>query len=215
MAVLRAQVVFPFFTNLPSDVVTNTFHFFSGELTPFTEVADYLTPRLAAFYETCFPNGTMAPYMRPDNAVVRWYEITEPAPHVPYDVALDADITPASTNTLPTEVAMVLSFQGDPVNGIPQASRRGRIYIGGLSNAFMESADDTAFPTFSATRINAVVTAATTNLLDLQDEDLAWIVWSPTRAQQAEITHGWVDNSPDTQRRRSVDATQRTTWPSP
>jgi hypothetical protein len=37
-------------------------------------------------------------------------------------------------------------------------------------------------------------------------------VWSPSNGDAVPVTDGWVDNAWDTQRRRGIDRTARSTW---
>ena len=210
----RAQVVFPMFTNLPKDVLTNTFSFIA--LTPIgvETVATVATPWLADFYEVAYGSGgNMAAYMLPGGAHVNWYDLDDPQPRQPHTVPLGATISLGSSE-IPTEVAAVVSFQGDPVSGINQASRRGRIYLGALTNAHLEPGSGLAFPTLTIAAVTSFRNAAE-GLMDASGSsaDVRWTVHSPTLGTDAEVTNGWVDQSPDTQRRRSVDATSRVVFP--
>lgn len=201
------------FTNLPTDVMTNTFHW--TELTPMglEAAADAATPKLADFYEAVYAGSlAMASYMQPANAIVNWYDLSQPAPRAPYTLPLGSTVTEAASN-MPTEVACVLSFQGDPVSGVPQSRRRGRIYLGGLNHGAIAQGDASLFPQFTTAFTAGVANGASTHLLGAGITGLRWSVWSPTTNTAVEITNGWVDNSPDTQRRRSVDPTVRRLWP--
>lgn len=213
MATFRATVVFPMFTNLPEDVMTNTFHF--TELTPIglPAAAAAATAKLADFYEAVY-NGSlgMANYMNPALAHVNWYDLSEPMPRAPLTLPLGATI-PVVNSTLPTEVSTVLSFQGDHVSGTPQARRRGRIYIGAIANQAMLASSTGNFPLFSSPWIAGITAGATTHLLPQPTPDLRWSVWSPTDGQATFVTNGWADNSPDTQRRRGISPSVRDLFP--
>lgn len=213
MAVFRAQVVFPMFTNIPSDVTTNTFHF--TELSPLglEAAADAITPRLSAFYTNVYGTGReMASYMRPGNAVVHWYDLSAPVPRVPYTLPLNAVIS-TTTTTLPTEVSCVLSFQGDAESGVPQARRRGRVFLPALTNGVISASAASAYPQFASAFLTVVTAQAEATLLDLGVTGMRWAVWSPTDQAATIVTNGWVDNTPDTQRRRGIDPTSRTLFP--
>lgn len=213
MATFRATVVFPMFTNLPEDVITNTFHY--SELTPMglAAAAAAATPKLADFYEAVYAGSLgMANYMNPAIAHVNWYDLSEPAPRAPLTLPLGATI-PVVSSTLPTEVATVLSFQGDHVSGTPQARRRGRIYIGAVPNAAMLASSISNYPLFSSAWIAGIRAGANTHLLPPPIADLRWSVWSPTDGTATFVTNGWIDNSPDTQRRRGIEPSVRTLWP--
>jgi hypothetical protein len=213
MAVYRAQIVIPMFTNLPTDVVTNTLHFWSPTPEALSDIGDLVTPLIVQFYNAMYASasGGMGSYMNPGGSQVHWYDLAQPPPRVPYTLPLPLTITQASSN-LPTEVSCVLSFQGDPVPGESQARRRGRIYLGGLFHGWISASAAGAFPTISGAKALAVADAAEAFHDSLVPLSVRWVVWSPTNGTFAIVTNGWVDNSPDTQRRRSVDATLRTTW---
>lgn len=207
----RAQVVIPFFTNLPTDVITNTFHF--RDIVPSTTnaVATAVSPLLGDLYELIYASSRGASYVNWPGSVINWYDLDDPPPRVPLTTVLGASVTPTG-GVIPTEVAMVSSFQGDPVSGIPAGRRRGRVYLGGFAGgAAVGSAS--AFPTWSPTTTGDV--AAAFDAFQAATAALAnhrWVVHSVAAGQDFDVTNGWVDNGPDTQRRRSVDATLRTTW---
>lgn len=201
------------FTNLPQDVITNTFHFSELTVVGLEPAADALTPKLADFYEAVY-NGSlgMASYMQPTLAQVHWYDLNQPEPRIPYTLPLGASI-PVSASSLPTEVAAVLSFQGDPAPGVPQARRRGRIYLGAVNHNALASSSVSAFPIWSTAWVAGIVNGANTHLLNAGVTGMRWSVWSTVDQAPTYVTNGWCDNSPDTQRRRSVDPTVRTVFP--
>lgn len=130
-----------------------------------------------------------------------------PKPNYPlYEDTFDLDSAPTGAS-LPSEVAICLSFQGTRTPGLPQARRRGRIYVGPLK---------------STTNVDGrPSTASISNLLfyaqDLYDDILAitsagsWAVWSTTNGAAVAVTNGWVDNAFDTQRSRGLTRTARST----
>ncbi len=212
MPTYRAQVVIPFFTNMPSDVITNTWHF--DPLTPldFEEVRDLVTPRLVTLYGTVYGGGRgLADYVVDTAGTVRWYDLQAPPPRAPVILPFALPAT-SSTSSIPTEVALVLSFQAPQVSGAPQARRRGRVYFGALTSSFVQPATSSSFPRFTDAAVSSIAAAAAAFMDGLESDGVRWTVWSPTDQASAIVTNGWVDNSPDTQRRRSVDATSRTTW---
>lgn len=212
MPTYRAQVVVKYFTNIPQDVWTNTFHFLDLGIGTMEAAADLITPKLQSFYQGIYTVGTpMANYCNTTLADVKWYDLADPEPRVPYL----KQISPASANgvsVVPTEAAAVLSFQGLRVSGTPQARRRGRVYLGGLSSACMVSSSAAQFPNLSGSFVANIASMADTNLLNMGIPNLSWAVWSPTTGLTTVVNDGWVDNSPDTQRRRSVAPTTRTVW---
>jgi hypothetical protein len=200
------------FTNLPGDVVTNTWHFDPASPAPLETIADLLTPRLGTLYSAIYTSTKpMGPYMLPNLAEVHWYDLSAPPPRAPYIVPMVNTIT-IGAGALPTEVACVLSFQADQVSGIPQARRRGRIFLGALGTSWMTGGTGAAFPVFTPAHLTGIATALETFHANVQVDGADWTVWSPTDGSASQVTNGWIDNSPDTQRRRSVDPTARTLW---
>lgn len=212
MTTFRCQVVIPMFSNLPEDVITNTFHF--EDITPgitTAAVATAITPLLSDFYDFVYGGTFMANWTDPSLCVARWYNLSDPIPRpvtiVPMPIA---GVQVAST--LPTEVAVVLSFQGIQQAGVPQARRRGRIYLGGLSHNIISSSAVDRFPQVIASFVTNVCNGADALRTAVVSSTRFWAILSTTSGDVVEVNNGWVDNSPDTQRRRSVDATSRTLW---
>lgn len=214
MTLFRAQIVLPMFTNLPRDVITNTL-WFRDDITPSTtqEAADGLGPLIQTFYISAYANGGLASYVLASQAYVNFYNMSDPEPRVP--VRHDINLATASgVSDIPTEVSCVLSFQGDPESGVPAGRRRGRIYLGGLGSAFMSAGAPNAYPIIATVVRNAIGVAATTFRAAVNGtDDFTWVVNSTTAGETFDVTHGWVDDSPDTQRRRSVESNLRTLWP--
>lgn len=212
MATMRAQVVIPYFTGIPTDVATNTFHFF--ELVPIglPAVAAAVTPLLDAFYTTIYNSVSgIANYCTPLTAHVKWYDLSQPEPRVPLGVNLGLTSAVIASN-LPTEVSAVLSFQGVRVAGQPQARRRGRIYVPGLPSGAVTNSGASAFPELLPALRAAMGSAASTLITASAGAGARWSVWSQVDLAAVEVDNGWIDNTPDTQRRRGVEATLRTLW---
>lgn len=200
----------PMFSNLPEDVITNTFHFedISGGTT--LAIATAITPLLSDFYDAIY-TGNCANYMDPALARVNWYNMSDPTPRpvtvVPMPIA---GATVASL--LPTEVAVVLSFQGTQVAGIPQSRRRGRVFLGGFTHSIISQSAADRYPQIIPAFVTTIANAADALRTAVVSSTRFWAIYSPTSSQVVEVNNGWVDNSPDTQRRRSVDPTTRTLW---
>jgi hypothetical protein len=211
---LMCQAVIPMYTGLPTDVITNNWSFRDFSVnTDLATAADALNPLVQAFYDSIYatiPSYLMDPV---PNWTARWYNRDDPPPRSPYILPLRSTGATANPSAIPTEAAAVLSFQGVRISGSPQARRRGRIYLGGLPPASISQSTSSTYPVFSPTFIaNVVANAATLRDDVVAAGDYFWTVWSPTSNSYVQITDGWVDNSPDTQRRRSVEASSRTAW---
>lgn len=218
MAFARAQIVIPYDTGLPEDVITNTIYI--GSPDPLIETADNVQPLIDALYTAIYADANVpANYLEWGLARVNWYELTDPEPRVPY--TLDLVISPGTqaASTIPAECSIVLSFHAAPVAGASQARRRGRIYLGGFASGALTSVTNGA-PRVAPGVIEDIVAAANNFRLDVEViPDYHWSVYSPTNSVSGPlfvpIVGGWVDNAWDTQRRRGVPATARTLFPPP
>lgn len=213
MSIYRAQVVLPFFTNLPEDVITNTFHFEATTGATPEQVSTDVTPHISAFYRDGYGGAGIAFYINKANAHINWYNLSNPEPRVPFTAPLDLAALSFGNSNVPTEVALCLSFQGVPLSGVPQSRRRGRVFIGGIPQNTIDPSIGNNFPRWITSYAVGWGQSAEENLRVLSvPTEANWVVWSPTTQEAVEVNNGWVDNSPDTQRRRSVGATQRNIW---
>lgn len=118
---------------------------------------------------------------------------------------------------------MGVTFQGPPASGVNQARRRGRIFLPTYqTSSIIESGGRVVWEP------NALVTLA--GGFETFHDAVAsaggnWAVFSPTtfaqtagttldrlRAATTYVTDGWIDDEPDTQRRRGSGAGVRTLW---
>ena len=222
MALYQVQVSIPYYTGIPEDVVTNVLHFEFGDIvaptgTDFTNLA----LSLATFYNGCYgaisPNlATMAKYMRPANARMKMYALADVKPRVPVfdeETPLTALNQDSTSSKLPNEVSSVQSFHGAYVGGISKASQRGRIYLGGLGDGWLDDGDANSFPKPASGALQEATQSAENMLGNTADDGWVWVVRSPTLNQTFDVVGGWMDNAFDTQRRRGQAATTRNLWP--
>lgn len=213
-----AQATIPWFTGLPTDVVTNTFHFdWGGTLPPDTPDFALITNVLANFYETIFPGSgqiTMASYADPAGFRVRIYNLDDAPPRVPLSDINTPLVVEHATQTLTVpETAICLSYHAALISGTNPRRRRGRIYIGALG-AWGETGTDASFPAPHAQLIANLADAGESILSGLSESDWTWVVYSTVNQEGYPVVGGWIDNAADTQRRRGNAPTVRTTWPS-
>lgn len=209
MTVIRAQVIIPHDTNLAENAVTNTWYFGTASEPLPTDIADVRT-KLTSFYSGAGgPASMMSSRYQPENAIVKQYDMADPEPRVPIDTWADTNWTasPAGTTDLPSEVAVCLSFAADTPSGAIAARRRGRIYLGPWTVGDAISGDTGRVNT---TLISTLISRATVLVQD--DAVTSWQVWSTVDQAGRDVTHGWVDNAFDTQRRRGLAATTRSTF---
>lgn len=208
----------PYYTGIPEDVVTNTWHFDwlgGGTPTPTQLLACIVNVQL--FYAGCYAGtgsvGTWGNYMSLGGGVIKMYNLDDPKPRVPvYTYTGTVAGTKDTTSSLPTETACVLSYHTEFQSGIPKASQRGRIYLGGLGDGWLSTSTGSAFPILrSAARLQVANNATSLCAASLVDQ-WGWVVYSPKLDQSFAVAGGWVDNAFDTQRRRGQVATLRTLW---
>jgi hypothetical protein len=212
MTVLRSQFIIPYFTNLPEDVITNTMHWETDDLETPEANAAVIATRLNQFYTSVF-TGRAANHVTWNLCRLKVWDLADPEPRVPvYDAVSNVSVT-ASTSQMPTEVAVVLSFHAAPISGVNNARLRNRIYLGGFNTTIITAGSTSSFPTIAAGTLTAVANAADT-MVGLNDTGLQWVTASQATGLTitSQIQGGWVDNEPDTQRRRGVRATTRTIW---
>lgn len=214
MALHVAQAIFPYFTNIPTDVTVNRFHFESDGLLD-SQVADLVKTRLDAFYLEIYTNtgASKAAYVDWSLTQYKVFNLDDTPPRIPEVRAAGNVAAGSNATTIPTEVACVLSWHAAPESGVRFQRLYNRIYLGHLVNSNFVGAAVDAFPTLASGFTNNVKSAAQ-NLLDANTGLLEWVQVSNaggTTVTRA-IAGGWVDNSPDTQRRRSVVASSRNVW---
>lgn len=213
MPFIDVQAIIPYFTNVPEDVITNIWHFESGGPLD-SALATTLTTRIETFYETVygFPNAA-ANHVNWAAATTKSYDLSDPIPRVPIIKPMVINVTTPVASNIPTEVACVMSYHAAPVSGVPQARLRGRIYLGGLGPVCVTAGTTSTFPILGGGLRGAIQTAAQA-LLAQNDGVAEWVQRSRASGliTSSTITGGWIDNTPDTQRRRGVKATTRTLW---
>lgn len=222
---VRAQTIIPFRTNLPKDVISNTMWFNTAPGIDLGEAAEAIQPNLFAAYMAAYAaiSGTaaMATYINEVTPYTNFYNQDAPEPRIPYRVEWATLTNSQGATPIPTEVACVLSYRAALENGVNPARRRGRIYLGGLGPATISNSSGTApfFPIFNPTFVTNVINGFKNNLLtptdwggDFPSSDITWSVHSTIDGFHAPVVAGWVDNTPDTQRRRGVLANVRTAW---
>lgn len=209
MPILRAQAYIPFFTGIPRDVLTNTIHFEWDGTGTLALAADEIATRMDEFYEEVYlPTAHAASYMVWEGAYIEVTNLAAPTPRIP-EVRLIPIGVSESNSGIPTEVAVVMTYAAAETGGVIRQRLYNRIYLGGLGNAAIADGTASTFPTVAVGFRDAVALAAE-QLQDHNDGAIDWIQYSPTSETARPIVRGWIDNSPDTQRRRSVDETART-----
>lgn len=213
MATFRVQMTLPMDSGLPADAVVNTLHFTTALLVIGPAQFDNVVDMIDDFWNNIPTGGTTSPaaYFPATvgpNMSIEFYDLGDPKPRVPKYQKSIAITSSVSGVSLPSEVALCLSFQADRESGASQARRRNRIYIGPLST-FTVASDGR--PT---TALIDNLRRAAKDLLNAADASInwEWAVYSPTNDETYNIANGWVDNAWDSQRRRGLKATSRNPW---
>jgi hypothetical protein len=202
------------------DVVVNTFTFMQDFQGDFQLDADFLAgaadirTRLQTFYNSLV--GYFSSVLT-GNAKAKFYALADPKPRAPKIEYVTT--VPVATTAWPSEVAMCLSFRGDLVSGVNPRRRRGRIFIGPLSTG-TSSPPTTGSPDVRpALNVRqAVVDAAELMAMGTTAAAPRLAVYSPTndvagtlQSALTPVSHFWMDDAFDTQRRRGAAPTSRVT----
>ena len=223
MAVWQVRVSLPYTTGLPRDVSVNTWNLVGAPAEADSATFDLWRDRFAAFFNDAVSGTSISQYIAPivsrtANACrVDFFRILDLSAGTMLPIA-ERTFTlgaAADTNSMPLEVAICTSLQsGERIapSGRPLARRQGRLFLGPWG-ALAVNASGGSMPKPLPALLTRIA-SATKTLVDAGDieSDGHIAVWSRADGMASEVTKGWVDNAWDTQRRREVDATARTTW---
>jgi len=203
---VRAQVIIHTDDAVSENFVTNSWCIDCTNFPSLSDLADY-TADFDAFYTllVSYFSNTVAQ----NGHEIKFYDLSQLVPPN-YPIGTTTWNLPSNPGTdgLPSEVALCLSFQGERSPGFPQRRRRGRIYFGPLQAGTTSGGRPAAaMVTAMNTAIEALQVALLTN-----SNPATLSVWSPSDAIAVPVTDGWIDDAWDTQRRRGLARTVRTTW---
>lgn len=200
MPLYRVQVALAMTSGTPQDKAVNTFHCIADDET----ALDLFITQLGTFYTAVDQNFSSK--VATTGHSVKAYDLADPEPRAPVFDSSGWTLSVGAT-AAPAELAFVVSYEAPRQSGVPQARRRGRFYLGPLSNTSNDSA--TGMP---AAGFYTPLNTALQNLLDASQAATtwAWAVYSRVNQAAIEVTRVWYDNAWDIQRRRGVSATQRT-----
>lgn len=155
-------------------------------------------------------------------AEVTTFNMLDPEPRVPIEVITMNAGALSSSQPLPEEVSMVVSYQAVPISGQSMRQRRGRMYLPTFS---VDQLDADTSTKWSSSTVGAFATMMESIRDDLEAADLHLVVFSRVAAAAAGgtllnqakagatiVNNGWVDNEPDTQRRRGRPGGTKTAW---
>ncbi len=208
---LLAQVRLQRTSQLPEDVVVNSFHFDADGTALATEIATGMT-RLTEFYRTAptitgglAVNSILSNEIAAMSHEVRWYNMEDLKPRSP--VGTGTVLVDPVGASLPAEVALVMSLKALAISGVSAATRRGRLYLGPLRSSLMGTTVEAG--DVRPTPITCQSLASSGARLAGYTTTPRYRIFSPTTATLMPIVFVDVDNSYDTQRRRGADPTIR------
>jgi hypothetical protein len=208
--VIRAQVVLPGISGVPKDQYVTTWHF----LAPggFSEAnRNEVSTRLISFFNDDPPGGNagnvathIGGQVNRAGCKIKMYDLgVAPGDREPEEVSWTLGAKSGSAGVdLPTEVALCASFYAT----INRPRRRGRVYVGPFHAGSVQAEGGDGRPS-NALRLNLLEAAA---WLALESGTCQLAVLSRADGVARAVTHGWVDNAFDTQRRRGLKSTLRT-----
>lgn len=218
MTFVKMQQQYPTLTGLAKDVQTNTLHFRSanpdiGAVTAeiWTHWENFLTN-----IDGLMDNGIFATTWPCD-----FYDMEDPEPRIPVLEEVFTATLDAVNQSLPLECTMVVSYAAAPESGAIAARRRGRIFLPTFVDPSTNSASGQV--SWDNTTINAVGGAfqAFVDNVAAEATPILLSVFSPTNyaltssydLSTIKVESLWVDNEPDTQRRRGEGAGVKTNFP--
>lgn len=216
MTVLRAQIRFESAHDDEDDMM-NVFHFV-GQRAEADNGADMVEDFYASAGSASAPLGASFNSTVLTGAYeIKVYDLEDPKPRAPiYDRT--GQVNGSGINApVPPQCSVVMSFHSQNQSGVRVQRLRNRIYIGGWGAGALADGgyvhDNIVF---------AIQTAAEDLLAASQASiNLSWCTFSPTLAAGSNdiedgafpVVGGWIDNSWDIQRRRKINASQRSVWP--
>lgn len=206
MTNVRAQVILHTTDSVAANYMTNSWAIITTDAPSPAELTEF-TVAFKDFYDDLA--GLLGLPLAQSGHEIKFYDLDQlTPPNYPLGVTTWALASAPSGASLPSEVALCLSFQAEKVPGFPQNRRRGRVYIGPVT----QSVNTGGRPTSGAmSQLAGAANVLTANLKAASNvSQLA--VWSHVNTDAVPVTDGWVDNSWDTQRRRGVPSTSRTLW---
>lgn len=211
---IKVTTRFPYWTQLPEDVATNTLYFLNNWSAPPDESQRAaLQTLLNTFYTNVFTAVKMSPVIVRSQIRALVYDNDSPEPRAPIaDIGLTLGSALQGTSGTAEELAICMSFQAPRISGESQARRRGRIYLGPLDNSAFTVSSSSAFTAVPSAIRTGLTGAMQTLRSDGVTAGQQWSIWSRANGESYLVTNGWVDNALDVQRRRGNRTTVRTTW---
>jgi len=208
MGIMRLQVIIPAVSGLSEDAATNVWYAETPGTPNPTAAGDFAAGVVQVYKDIAI---NLSPLMSWSLMNFKAYDMAAPEPRVPIHAASMLFSGTVGVAALPTECACVLSFQGAPSSGVSQRRRRGRIYFGPLAVQSLNEPDGRL-----EVLLHQGLRTSANNLMVAGNAAASW-TWCVCSqvtgtAVSTPVHNGWVDNAYDTQRRRGVKATTRSTF---
>ena len=224
----------PYASGLPRDVAINVFHVcitdaLAADGTALAAATAATNTALENFYNVASGSEPIAWYLSPfidrSHAYITQSNLSSnalgsgggavtytPVASEPFVLGAPGGHTP-----LPLEMAVVSSLRG--MDTFPSAPfpakisrRRGRIYVGPFSTTVLAGTADVRPQVSSGARESIGLSTKTLCEAIAAIDGAALVVWSKTERGCSIITEGYVNDEPDTQRRRGSGELARMTW---
>lgn len=150
------------------------------------------------------------------------FNMLDAEPRIPIDEGDMGAGSLSAAEALPEEVSMVVSFEGPHISGESQRRRRGRMY---LPTFTVDDVTHTTSVVWASGAVSNAVAMMEALTGDLETAGAHLVVFSrvaaaaaggtllnQARAGATIVSNGWVDDEPDTQRRRGRPSGTRTAW---
>lgn len=145
----RAQVELERDTNAAEDRSVARYWFTTDEVGTASQELDDITAALTTLYNVL--DGSLSKELS-GAWRIKIYDMEDAPPRVPVRDTAPAALNPAASS-LPSQMALVVNYEALPISGIPQARRRGRVFLGPLSDS---QADITGEDARASADINAI-----------------------------------------------------------
>lgn len=221
------QATLPMKSSIPEDASQNSWHFRTDGALSIAATASELCDEVDTFYsaigsllgQQCSGAVAHKVFERDpdfDTTDAATYAAGPWGPPV-FEVTYSGVFTPGTGVALPAEVCVAMSFKGVNYSSFaefsdftrPRARHRGRVFLGPLDPDGLAQDATTKEMTVSSAARTTIATAATALIADT---DSKWSVHSHVERAFSTVDSGWIDNEPDTIRRRSRRTTVRTTF---
>lgn len=224
-----ARVILPSLSGIAKDVVVNDFAFGTpDDSAPDSAAIGAATSHLTEFYNTTASGASHAVcyYLSSgldhgSNKVrIDYYHIVVGDLGSPFHSDNFTLGSSGGSSNLPDEVAIATSFHADLTDiseelsdhTRPRARRRGRVYLGTLSDTARGLDANGHAVVSNGARADIALSSKGLHDAAVAAGLVTWSIWSRAAVTVFPVQAGFVDNAFDTQRRRGIAASTRSSW---